>query len=116
LPFKVRRPADDERGMAVPPRESNPNPTAALRLATIQEVPDYALLAEDQLLAERDRLRIQSDELTTHPAASPGVSQRLVSIEEQIERISDELLQRARSRHPSARSVGARPDRDTPAG
>ncbi len=102
--------------MAVPPRESNPSPTAPLRLTTIHGVPDYALLAEDQLIAERDRLRIQSDELTMHRAASPGVSQRLVTIEEEIERISDELLQRARSRHPSGRSVGARPDRDTPAG
>lgn len=100
--------------MGVPPRESNPNPTAAPRLVTIPGIPDYALDADEQLIAERDRLRIQSDELTMHPGASPGVSQVLVSIEQEIERITDELRQRARSRHPSAQSLDARPHRDTP--
>ena len=114
LPFKVGRPSDDEREMGVPPRESKPSPTAALRLATIEGVPGYALYADDQLTAERDRLRIQSDELTMQSAGSPGVSQILVGIEQEIDRITDELLQRARSRHPSARSLGARPHRDTP--
>ncbi len=114
LPFKVRQRSDDERDMGVPPRESNPSPTAALRLTTIEGVPGYALHADDQLIAERDRLRTQSDELTMHSAGSPGVSQLLVGIEQEIERITDELLQRARSRHPSTRSLGARPNRDTP--
>jgi len=101
-------------GMGVPPRESNANPAAALRLASIEGVPDHALQTDDQLIAERDRLRNQSDELTMHPEGSPGVSQLLVSIEQEIERITDELIERARSRHPSARSLGARPHRDSP--
>ena len=88
--------------MGVQPRESNPNPITALRPATIVGVPDYALHADDQLIAERDRLRTQSDELTAQPGGTPGVSQLLVSIEQEIDRITDELMQRARSRHPSA--------------
>jgi hypothetical protein len=114
LLFKVRLRSDDEHGMGVPPRESNPNPAAALRLASIEGVPDYALHADDQLIAERDRLRNQSDDLTMHPGGTPGVSQLLVTIEQEIERITDELILRARSRHPSARSLGAWPDRDSP--
>ncbi len=94
--------------MDLPNGESRPTRVGTPRLASIEGVPTYALYSDEQLLADRGRLRDQLDELTAHPGQTPGVAQLLVSIEQEIERITDELLQRARSRHPSSRGLDTR--------
>ena len=96
--------------MGLPNDESRPIRVGAPRLASIEGVPTYALYTDGQLLADRSRLRDQLDELTAHPGQTPGIAQLLVSIEQEIELISDELLQRARSRHPSSRGMDSRGD------
>jgi hypothetical protein len=68
----------------------------------------YPLLTDDQLIIERDRLRDQLEHLTVNPGGSPAVCQLLVNIEHEIEHMMDELLQRARSRHPSSGGLGSR--------
>ena len=60
----------------------------------------YPLLTDEQLIIERDRLRERLDELTATRGSSPVDCQLLVNIEREIEHMMDELLQRARSRHP----------------
>jgi len=60
------------------------------------------LYADEQLISERDPLEIQLEDLTLNPESSPVISQILVNMEQEIERMTDELRQRARSRHPSS--------------
>ncbi len=62
----------------------------------------YRLFTDDQLIIERRRLKLQLDELTMNPGSSPVVSQILVNMEQEIEHMTDELGQRAISRHPSS--------------
>jgi len=97
--------------MGLPSGESRSFRADAPRLASVVEIFTYAPYTDEQLLADRTRLRDQSDELAANPGRSPGVAQLLASIEQEIERISEELLQRARSRHPSSRSMSTRPPR-----
>jgi len=68
----------------------------------------YILFNDEQLVIERDRCQEQADELRRHPGRSPAVGQLLVSIEDEIDRMTDELLRRARSRHPSSRRLSSR--------
>jgi hypothetical protein len=77
-------------------------------LALLHGDKNYPLLTDDQLLIERDRLRDYLEALTVNPGSSPAVCQLLVNIEHEIEHMMDELLQRARSRHPSSGGLGAR--------
>ncbi len=69
------------------------------------ELPDYSRYGEEQLLQERERRQKQLDELTLHPERSPATWSLLASIDAEIERITDELIRRARSRHPSSRGL-----------
>ncbi len=69
---------------------------------------DYSMFDDDHLRAERDRQRQQLDELVLHPGGSPAVALLRQSLEGEIDRMTDELRRRARSRHPSSRSVGGR--------
>jgi hypothetical protein len=69
---------------------------------------DYSMFDDDQLIAERDRQQNQLDELTMHPGSSPAVGQLRSSIESEVGRMTDELLRRARSRHPSSHRMGGR--------
>jgi hypothetical protein len=69
---------------------------------------DYTMFGDEQLMAERDRQRDQLDELTMHPGGSPAVDQLRSSIEREVGRMTDELRRRARSRHPSSRTLGNR--------
>ncbi len=64
----------------------------------------YRGLTDAQLLDERDRQRIQLDELARHPGGSPAISELRTSIGREVEQMTDELHRRARSRHPAARS------------
>ena len=66
------------------------------------EVISYELLTDEQLIVERDRLRQQLNSLTMNPGSSPIISQILVNMEQEIERMTDELRQRAISLHPSS--------------
>ncbi len=69
---------------------------------------DYSMYGNDQLIAERERQQSQLDELTMHPSSSPAVGQLRSSIESEVARITDELVRRARSRHPSSQRLGER--------
>jgi hypothetical protein len=62
----------------------------------------YRLFTDEQLIIERRRLVNQLDELTMNPGSSPVASQILVNMEREIERMTDELRQRALSQHPSS--------------
>ena len=72
------------------------------RLADTGDVISYSLFADEQLINERDRLRVQLEELTMNPGSSPVASQILVNMEQEIEHMTDELRQRALSLHPSS--------------
>jgi hypothetical protein len=63
---------------------------------------DYARYSDDQLIAERERRQRQRDELVLHTDGEATVYTLLVSIDGEVERITDELMRRARSRHPSS--------------
>jgi len=69
---------------------------------------DYTVFDNEQLITERDRQQNQLDELTLHPGSSPAVGQLRSSIESEVGRMNDELLRRARSRHPSSNRPGGR--------
>jgi hypothetical protein len=63
---------------------------------------DYTMIDDEQLIIERDWLRKQLDQLTVKPGSSPvAVGQLLSSIEREVQRMTDELLLRTRSRHPA---------------
>ena len=69
---------------------------------------DYSMFGDDQLRLERDRQSQQLLELVLHPGGSPAVAQLHQSLEREVERMSDELRRRARSRHPSSRGLSGR--------
>lgn len=66
---------------------------------------DYTMIDDEQLIIDRDRQRRQLDELTVNPGSSPAIGQLLSNIEREVERMTDELIQRALSRHPASRTV-----------
>ncbi len=78
-----------------PPSDGDP-------LTSASGATSHHWLTDEQMLIERDRLRSQLDELTMNPGSSPTTSQVLVNMERAIERMTDELRQRAISRHPSS--------------
>ena len=83
------------------PTTARRTPAAEERRAGVDAGIGYRLFTDDQLIIERRRLRLQLDELTLNPGSSPVVSQILVNMEQEIERMTDELRQRAISRHPA---------------
>jgi hypothetical protein len=78
-----------------------------LRIET-DGVIDYTYFSDEQLLLERDRQRAQLDELVLHSGSSGAVEDLRASIDREVDRMTDELRQRARSRHPSSRSMVGR--------
>jgi hypothetical protein len=64
--------------------------------------PDYSRYSDDELIAERDRRQRQRDELMFHAGAEPSARDLMASLEGEVGRITDELIRRARSRHPSS--------------
>ncbi len=64
--------------------------------------PDYGSYSDDQLTAERDRRQRQRDELMLHAHGDTSTLSLLSSIDGEVERITAELIRRARSRHPSS--------------
>ncbi len=71
----------------------------------VESVPNYSRYGEGQLVAERERRQKQLDELTLHTDRSAATGSLLASIDAEIERITDELVRRARSRHPSSQGT-----------
>ena len=69
------------------------------------DVTDYSYLSDEQLAEERDRQQTQLDELKAHTDESTAVRQLRSSIDREVKRMTDELRRRARSRHPSSRSL-----------
>ncbi len=84
------------------PATARRTPQAEDRRTSVDADISYRLFTDDQLIIERRRLRLQLDELTLNPGSSPVVSQILVNMEQEIEHMTDELRQRAISRHPSS--------------
>jgi len=74
-------------------------PSSGDGLVDASAVISYDLFTDEQLISERDRLRNQLDELTINPGSSPVISQILVNMAQKIERMTDDLRQRAISRH-----------------
>jgi hypothetical protein len=59
-----------------------------------------SLLTDEELLVERDRRRLQRERLTRHPGTSPAVGRLFVSMDRDIERLTDELVRRVLVRRP----------------
>jgi hypothetical protein len=77
-------------------KDGDPSPTTA------DATPDYRAYDDDELLVERDRQQRRLEELTLHPDPGQANCSRLVGIDGEVERITDEMIRRARSRHPSS--------------
>ena len=78
---------------------------------TSSEDGGYLLVTDVQLMVERDRQRVQLDRLTMSPGTSPAIGQVFASIEQEIERINDELIRRVLSRNPWSPAHSARSPR-----
>ena len=70
---------------------------------TLEATADYSAYSDEQLIRERDQQQRQLEELTLHSDRSRATRSLLISIDGEVERITDELIRRARSRHPSSR-------------
>ncbi len=79
-------------------RNKTTRPTAT----TAQDMLEYSRYTDDELIAERARRQRQLDELTLFAEGQSDASTLLVRLDEEVERITDELIRRARSRHPSS--------------
>ena len=94
--------------MSVHPEDLGPTQSSK----SIQEVmgvgADFTMIGDEQLIIERERQRKQLDEMTMNPGSYPAVGQLLSGIEREVERMTDELIRRARSGHPASRSVRGR--------
>ncbi len=66
---------------------------------------DYRSYSDDQLLAERDRRQRRLDELSGAGDQTSVTCSQLVSLDGEVEQMTDELIRRARSRHPSSRGL-----------
>jgi hypothetical protein len=110
-PLKSRPKAVDAQPVGISPdsgASATPeSPTPATKPATNDEA-SYTSLSDLELILERDRLREQLDDLTDNPGSSPVVSHLLVNIDEQIDRMTEELTRRALSRHPSSSGPNSR--------
>ncbi len=103
LPVKVSLSWDDVAPMAM---HDNPSSNAGKRhRMRVYEITGYTAYTDDELIIERDRQRKRLDELTLQPGTSPSIVQLLVGIEGEVERMTDELMRRARARHPASRSL-----------
>ena len=66
---------------------------------------DYRQYSDEQLTEERDRQQRQLEELTRHLDHPSATGRQLVDADDAVERIDDELIRRARQRHPSSRGL-----------
>lgn len=66
---------------------------------------DYRAYSDDQLIEERERQQRTLEQLTLHPDRSSATCARLVATDGAIEQLTDELIRRARQRHPSSRGL-----------
>ncbi len=92
--FLVRDPETDDGRRSPAPRSADGTRVAGASPATgvPPSAPDYRHYSDEQLLEERERrLRTQAE----HQGAP--------IVDEQVDQITDELIRRARLRHPSAR-------------
>lgn len=71
-------------------------------------VTSFVAYSDEELILERDRRRKQMDELTMRRGASPSLIQLIVSIDREVERMTDELTRRATAKHPASRSLRTR--------
>ncbi len=66
-------------------------------------VPNYRHYSDEQLLEERERRLRSLAEPTLRIETAPTGSHREPVIDDRVDQITDELIRRARLRHPSAR-------------
>ncbi len=74
------------------------DPSATTDGATL----DYGRYSDDELIAERERRQRQRGDLLLHADGDSATYALMVSIDGEVGRITDELIRRARSRHPSS--------------
>jgi hypothetical protein len=74
--------------------------------STLEAAPvDFGGYSDDQLIVERDRRQRDLEELTLRRDHTSTSCARLVSLDREVDRLTDELIRRARSRHPSSRGL-----------
>lgn len=66
---------------------------------------DYRVYTDDQLIAERDHRQRRLEELTRRRDHTTAICSQLVTLDGEVERMTDELIRRARSRHPSSHGL-----------
>jgi hypothetical protein len=98
----------DITGMAVHPDNLTWTQSDAPIRVILDGDTDYTRFDDQQLATERDNQRHQLDELDHHPASSTAVVQLRATLQREVDRMTDELTRRARSRHPSSRGIGDR--------
>jgi hypothetical protein len=81
------------------PAGDRPGPEASLR---------YGMLPDAWLTAKRDRRQAQLMELALHPVKSPIFTDLLLSMEHEVHEMTQELVRRAKARHPSSGGTGGR--------
>jgi len=96
-PFKSRPGRSDVIPMLLGPRDATWTRGGEPSLQEVTGVANFSQLSDDQLIIERDRQRRRLDELTVNPGSSPAVCSLLVSIDHDVERMTEELIRRARS-------------------
>ncbi len=66
----------------------------------------FEMFNDEWLALKRDRRLQQLFDLAMHPIKSPVYLELMSSMQREIDGMTDELVRRARSRHPSARGRG----------
>lgn len=106
-PFKARREPADASIMGTRPRNLTLAPGGEPPRTRASVITDFSLFTDQQLIIKRDRQREKLDELIMHPGSSLAVIELLVSLDRDVEQMTDELRRRARSQHPSSRGLSA---------
>jgi hypothetical protein len=102
--FLVRDPETDDGRRSPAPGSADGTRVAGASPETgvPPSAPDYRHYSDEQLLEERER-RLRSVAEPTVRIELTSESHRAPVVDEQVDRITDELIRRARLRHPSAR-------------
>jgi hypothetical protein len=101
-PFKDGTGWVDDLPMTIHPLSLIRTKAAHPSSTTAQDMLDYSRYSDDELMTERARRHRQLDELSLFAEGESDASALLVRLDEEVERITDELIRRARSRHPSS--------------
>lgn len=106
--LKPRRQRADTRSMSVHPDNLTWTRSDTPIRVVLDAETDYTRFDDEQLMIERDKQGHQLEELTLQRSSSPAVAQLRETLQREVERMTEELHRRARSRHPSSRGLTAR--------